>query len=199
MVNPYYIPSEKRLPEELRKLQASVRDAQRPTGTEKKRTLLNLSMAVDELTLTVEEQSARSSHSVTPASMSISSSTPGLWPSTSTAMVFPEPTGGPRVATLHLSAALRRDSGTGNMSVFVEVLQDGASTWKRHNAFLVGDTASAPPSWGNPELNELIQIGVADADQANMAIKIYGHVFVGDPITVAVEDIIATLTYGARI
>lgn len=49
MVKAFYTPTDKRLPTELAKLQQSVRDVQRPTGTEKNRSLMNLQAALSDL------------------------------------------------------------------------------------------------------------------------------------------------------
>lgn len=49
MVNPIYVPSDKRLASELAVIQKSVRDVSRPTGTEKSRALLQIEAAVAEL------------------------------------------------------------------------------------------------------------------------------------------------------
>lgn len=49
MVKAYYTSQDKRLPTSLARIQQSVRDVQRPTGTEKSRALLQLEAAFDEL------------------------------------------------------------------------------------------------------------------------------------------------------
>ena len=49
MVNRSYIPTDRRLPAELSRMRQSIEDAQRPTGTERERSLLRLQEAVNEL------------------------------------------------------------------------------------------------------------------------------------------------------
>lgn len=49
MVSAMYTPTDKRLPTELARIQRSVRDVQRPTGTERERSLLRLEEAMLEL------------------------------------------------------------------------------------------------------------------------------------------------------
>lgn len=189
MVNSIYISGEERLPESLKQINRSLSDIQRPTGTEKTQTVLQLQESVDELT-------ARRSHTVTPADFSISASTPGQYPSASRSFSFPGPEGGGRVATLALSAEFVRTTSSGNITIFLEILQNGVVTWRRLSALVVGDTASAPPAWGNPSISDFIQIRVLNAAAASMQIRLYGHTFVSGAVTAEMRNIQATLEYG---
>lgn len=206
MVKPQYIAPQRRVAVEIRKLSRSVRDVQRPTGTEKARTLEQLQEAVATLEVqqaaviaTVAELSARDAHPTTIPNFTISAATPGLYPTVTRDLPFPPPQGGGRVATLSLDAEFVRVTADGNITVWIEILQKGASTWRRSGAFYVGDTASAPAAWGNPSINEPISLVVEDAAAADMQIRLHAHVFVSGTVTARMQDIRATLTYGARI
>ena len=206
MVKSYYLPAEARVGSELKKIQQSVRDIQRPTGTEKARTLeqvldalARLDTQQGELAAAVAELQARSAQALAPANLSISAATPGLFPTATRALSFTGPVGGGRMATLTLSAEFVRTTSSGNVTVWVEILQNGVSTWKRSGAFYVGDTASAPAAWGNPSINEPISLEVANAAAASMQIRLHAHVFTAGTVTARMQNIRATLTYGARI
>lgn len=201
-----YVSREKRVGIEIRRLQRSISDVQRPTGTEKARTLEQMQETIDKLALqqtailaTQAEQDARSAHPTSLAAVTISATTPGLFPTVTRAMPFPPPVGGGRVATLSLSAEFVRVEASGNVTVWIEVLQNGVVTWRRTGAFFVGDTASAPAAWGNPSINEPISLFVEDEADASMQIRLYAHVFTSGTVTARMQDIKATLTYGARI
>ena len=71
MVKQFYTPADKRLPSSLASISKSVRDVQRPTGTEKERSILKLQNAIDTLNVTVAELSARSSHQASPADLTL--------------------------------------------------------------------------------------------------------------------------------
>ena len=206
MVNPIYVPAHKRLGRELKKVRAGLKDAQRPTGTQKNQTLRKLQEALDTLASvvqgladTVAELLARSAFSRSPANIEITASTPGLYPIATRSMSFPSPGGGGRVATLAISAEFVRVSTSGDITIWMEILQDGVSTWRRTSAFYVGDALSAPPAWGNPAINEPMQLEVETAADAEMQIRLYAHVFVAGAVTARMQNIRATLTYGARI
>ena len=199
MVNGIYIAGDRRLPAELKKIQKGLGDVQRPTGTEKNRSLLALEEAVGELQVTVAELSARSVATRSPADLTISTDTPGQWPSATRAFSFPAPSGGGRVATLALSAEFVRTTSSGNITIFLELLQNNAVTWRRTQALIVGDTQSAPPAWGNPSINDFIQITVPNAAAASMSIRLYAHTFVGGSVAARMQNIQATLEYGPRL
>lgn len=213
MVKPFYVPADKRLPTELKRIQRSLEDVQRPTGTEKDRTLMRVQAAVVLLATqqaelaaaqaataaAVAELEARSAHSLSPANLSISAATPGVFPTEVRSLSFPAPVGGGRVATLALSAEFVRTTASGNVTIWIEILQNGVSTWKRSGAFYVGDTASAPAAWGNPSINEPMQLEVPNAAAASMQIRLHAHVFTAGTVTARMQNIRATLTYGARI
>lgn len=199
MVKPNYTPPARVVAEQLRKVRRAVADAQKPTGTEKARSLLQLGEAVSVLEVQVAELNARSVDVETPADVTISAATPGVFTTATRSMTFAAPEGGARVAMLHMSAVLERVTESGNITVWVEILQNGVSTWKRLAAFYVGDTASAPPDWGNPAWGEPIQLAVANAAEASMTLKLHAHVFVAGTVTARMKNITATLEYGARI
>ena len=199
MVNPVYIPNDRRLPAMLRDIQRGVKDVQSPTGTEKNRTLMKLEEAVTELQEQQAEILAQSVHVFQAAPIQVTVNTPGLFPTFTRAISFPPPVGGGRVATLSLSAEFVRTSASGNVTIWVELLQNGISTWKRSGAFFVGDTASAPAAWGNPSINEPMQIEVPTALAAGMTVRLHAHTFVAETVSARMQNIIATLSYGARL
>lgn len=206
MVSGLYRPTsdDRRVPEEIRKLSASVRDVQRATGTEKNRSLLQLQEALEEvegvvngLATTVAELSARKAATVSPANFTISTNTAGTFPTASSALfTFDGPAGGGRVATLAISAEFVRVTATGQITIWMELLQDGVVTWRRPGALYVGDPASAPPAWGNPAINDFIQIQVPDAEAAEMQIRLYCTTFVAGTVTARMQNIQVTLEYG---
>lgn len=198
MVKMIYTPEESRVPVELKKIQDSVRDVQRPTGTEKERSLLQLQQAVSGLQVTVAELAARKVYTTSPAAFNISTTTPGPFPEASRAFSFPGPEGGGRVATLALSADFIRTTSSGNITIWLEILQNGVVTWRRPGALYVGDTASAPPAWGNPAINDFIQIVVPNEAAASMEIHLYATSFVSGTVTARMQNIQATLEYGPR-
>lgn len=220
MVNPRYVPEHKRIAREFKQLRRSLGDIQRPTGTEKNRSLLKLEQAIEaletqqatletqqaalaaaqrDLGVTVAELASRRSHEVAPALLPITATTPGQYPTASRALNFPPPEGGGRVATLLLSGEFVRTSATGNLTIWVEILQAGSSTWKRGAAFVVGDTLSAPPAWGNPSISDFIQLNVRNEAAAGMAVRLHAHTFVAQTVRAEMRNITATLTYGGRI
>ena len=189
MVNPIYTRDDQRLPSELKRIQRSLDDVQRPTGTERERSLMRLEAQVAEL-------QARSSHVATPPDIEITATTPGTFTSASGGMTFPAPEGGGRVATLQFSGEVIRVSSSGNITVWMEVLLNGVTAWKRQAAFVVGDALSAPPAWGNPSLDNFLQLDVPGDAAANMTIRLHGHTFVAGAVTARMQNITATLTYG---
>lgn len=199
MVKQFYTPDTARLASELKKVHRGLEDAQRPTGTERDRTLLKVQQAVGELDAAVAELTAQSVHTFQPAPVEVSAGAPGAYPTFTRAMSFAPPVGGARVATLSLAAEFVRTSASGNITIWLEILQAGTSTWKRTGAFYVGDVASAPAGWGDPSMNESIQLVVANAAQAGMAIRLHTHTFVSGVVNARMQNIAATLTYGARI
>lgn len=192
MVTRRYTRDDHRLPAELKRIQRSLDDAQRPTGTERERSLMRLQEQVDELF-------ARSTHTVSPADVNLTADTPGEFPTVSRSFSFPPPQGGGRVATLALSADFVRTSSSGNMTIFLELLQAGSVTWRRTGALVVGDTASAPPAWGQMSLNDFIQVTVPSESAAGMAVRLYAHTFMAGTVTARMQNIQATLTYGPRL
>lgn len=187
-----YVREDRRLPAELKRQARSIRDAQRPTGTERDQTMSQMRDQVAELF-------ARRSFSTEPANLSISASTPGQYLAYTRSFSFPPPEGGGRYATLHLDMDFVRTSSAGNINIFMELLQRGSVTYRRTGAVYVGDTASAPTGWGNPGVNEFIQLRVPNADAANMALRFYGNTFIAETVAARMQNLIATLTYGARI
>lgn len=199
MVRPFYTPAAARLASELRKTHRGLEDVQRPSGTERARTLMNLQKTVGDLDAAVAELTAQSVHTFQPAPLDVAAGTPGAYPTFTRAMSFAPPVGGARVATLTLAAEFVRTSSSGNITIWLEILQAGTSTWKRTSAFYVGDVASAPAGWGDPSMNESVQLTVANAAQAGMTIRLYTHTFVSGVVNARMQNIAATLTYGARI
>lgn len=206
MVKQFYTPESARVASELKKVHRGLEDVQRPTGTEKDRTLLKVQAAVSDLAAqqaeveaAVAELSAQSVHTFQPAPLDVSAGTPGAYPTFSRAMSFAAPVGGARVATLTLAADFVRLSSSGNITIWLEILQAGTSTWKRTSAFYVGDVASAPAGWGDPSMNESVQLVVANAAQAGMTIRLHTHTFVAGVVNARMQNIAATLTYGARV
>lgn len=187
-----YTRDDKRLPAMLKQTQRSIRDAQRPTGTERDQTMLQMREQVAELL-------ARRSFTRRPADLSISVSNPGSYPTATRAVQFPAPEGGGRIATVHLSAEFVRTSSSGNINVFIEVLSAGSVVWKRQAAAYVGDTASAPPGWGNPGMNDMFQIPVPTESAAELTIRIYGNTFVSGTVSARMQNIAMTLMYGDRL
>ncbi|MEV8336968.1 hypothetical protein [Leucobacter sp. NPDC077196] len=199
MVRAFYTPTDKRLPRELLNIKKSIADAQRPTGTERERALLKIQEQVSSIQAVVDELQAQQTHTFQAAPIDISTDTPNQYPAATRNLAFPGPAGGGRIATLGLSAEFERVSASGNITIWLEIVQNGVVTWRRSGAFYVGDPASAPPGWASPAINEPIQLKVANAAQANMQIRLYATTFVSQTVTAQMRNIVATLTYGPRL
>lgn len=187
-----YTRDDARLPAELKAIQRQLDDATSPTGTERARSLLQLQKQVDELVL------GRSVVSTSPADLDIQAGTPNAYPSFTRAFQFPAPAGGGRVGSLTIAAELARTSSSGNITVWIELLQNDAVTWRRTGAFYLGDAISAPPGWAEVQhMNDTVQVEVPDAANARMALRLYTHTFVEGVVNARVRNTRATLQYGA--
>lgn len=198
MVKSFYTPQGSRIPDTLKSLASSIKDIQRPTGTEKERVILNLQTQVVDLEAAVAELSARTTYTTSPEDFTISTDTPNEFPTATRDFSFPAPEGGGRVATLALSGEFVRVSSSGSITIWLEILQNGVVTWRRTGAFYIGDPASAPPAWGNPAINDFISLRVPNAASANMQIRLYASTFVAGNVVARMQNIQATLEYGPR-
>ncbi|UOQ58548.1 hypothetical protein MUN78_06920 [Leucobacter allii] len=188
-----YTPDDKRIPAELKRMQRSIADSQRATGTERERSLLRLQEQVEELV-------ARSVTTLEPADLDISADTPSMFPTATRAFTFPAPQLSGRVATLTLAADVLRTTSSGNITLWIELLQANVVTWRRTGAMFIGDANSAPPGWASTQyLNDTIQIAVPSEAEASMQLRLYAHTFVAGTVTARMQNIRATLEYGARI
>ncbi|WP_353144745.1 hypothetical protein [Acinetobacter pragensis] len=196
MPRQFYIPDEQRLATILKQQARSLSDVQRPTGTERERTLLRLQQAVDEL-------QARTSSTVTAASVSAVANDPGTgtaWGQASRSITIPAPAGGSRYADVSITGALSGGSSTvPERSVTAYLMLLYGSTVLDTQTMLVPGSGSSdwPPGWGT-RFNLMSTQLVGLTPQA-LTLRIHVSAFGGGgTVTVTGSALSATVRYGQR-
>lgn len=157
-----------------------------------------LSNQINTLTEQQEELSlGRRTHSTDIEDLSITATTPGVFPTATRTFSLPPPYEVGRSATLALSAFFERTAGspTSNITVWIELLQGGQVVWRRTNAVIAGTPASAPSGWSTMGINDLMFLQVTNTSSATFTIRLYAHTFIAETVTATMRDASATISY----
>ncbi len=181
MPRQFYVPDERRLTNILQQQARSLSDVQRPTGTEKERTLAELG--------------ARMSETIQPGDLTVTgNATTNPFPTASRALAFPAPQGGRRAAVLTFSGMLTNSgSGSDAVTAFVEVVHAGTRVWTGEAN--VPRMTSAPAGWSE-QVAGAVTIRVPSGASPALSIRLHRVGFTGTITTLALSEIVATLTYG---
>lgn len=161
-----------------------LRELEAPAGTQRAQTMGDLL--------------GRSTHTVTPAPMSIGMSGPGTFASGTRVFQFPAPRGGARSAIVFVSASLSNSEGISNsISAFAGLIYASVYRWRGRAS--VPASTSSPPGW-DETISAFAPIIVPAGTEPALALNVQGTVFVSSPLPwLTVSSITAVLIYGDRI
>lgn len=137
----------------------------------------------------------RRSHSTQPADVSLTATTPGVYPTYERDFTLPGPYEASRSSQISISAMFSRTSVSGNMTIWTELLRSGDVIWRRTGAVVVGAPASAPPEWADMGFSDTFYVMTPPGNHT-YTLRFYCHTFVAETVTAEVSDMVAVISYG---
>lgn len=209
MVKRLYVPDDKRIPVEFKKIRASLDDIQSPTGTEKNRSLLKLQEAVDAVEEAVEavevvvaELNARSSRTQSLSDLSVTQaappSTPGsvLWGVASRIFTPQAPVGGGRYVDISVSGSISGSNSSGSMpTAHLQLLQNGGPVASEVLQVPPSGAVAYPSGW-NTRFRVATDTLLGDSSAVFTLRLSVGVYYGGGTTTITLSDIAATTRYG---
>lgn len=149
------------------------------------------------LGLTVTELASRSTHQVSPASISVTgNATVAPFPTATRSFSFPAPAGGRRTAILIFSCEYSSSSSTISANIFPEILQGSATTW-RGSSVPVPAATSAPADWV-PTTSSFASVLIPAGANPEFTFRIHRVGFQTTTTTITASNMQAVLIYGDR-
>lgn len=143
----------------------------------------------------VTELSSRSTHQVSPASISVTgNATVAPFPTASRVFSFPAPATGRRTAILIFSCEYTSSSSTVSANIFPEILQGGVTTW-RGSSVPVPAATSAPANWV-PTTSSFASVLVPADTSPEFTFRIHRVGFQSTSTTITASNMQAVLIYG---
>lgn len=149
------------------------------------------------LGLTVTELASRSTHQVSPASISVTgNATVAPFPTATRSFSFPAPAGGRRTAILIFSCEYSSSSSTISANIFPEILQGSVTTW-RGSSVPVPAATSAPANWV-PTTSSFASVLIPAGTNPEFTFRIHRVGFQTTTTTITASNMQAVLIYGDR-
>ena len=185
MVKSFYTRDDQRLPNTLKQITKSVSDVQRPTGTERERTLLKVQDALDKLALqqqavadAVAELQARSTHQATPAAVTLTYGTGyGQKGPTTRDFTLPAPQGAQRTATLIGSGIFEWAGGTSTaaLGIYLRLELWQGSTMIAADVANVSNNPFVPAAFNGDAFSVTVSVKIPAGTNAAFQLRLYGY------------------------
>ncbi|MFD5599171.1 hypothetical protein ACFWHR_03845 [Leucobacter sp. NPDC058333] len=178
MVSRIYTPDDKRLPAELRRMQKSLADTQRPTGTEIARTLLKQQEAIDSALQAIAEIQARSTYQVAPPALKLTYGT-GFGQKGPETLDFemPGPLSGRRAATLIGSGTFEwaGDASTSALGIYLRLELWQGSTLIAADVANVSNNPFIPAAFNGDSFAAAASVRIPAGANPKFQLRLYGY------------------------
>lgn len=185
MVKAFYLPEDRRLAGTLRTITRSVEDSQRPTGTERDRTLLKVQDAVDKISAqsqalaeAVDELQARATHQVAPAALTLTYGTGyGQKGPANRNFTLPAPAGARRTATLIGSGIFEWAGGTApaSLGIYLRLELWQGSKLVAADVANVSNNPFVPATFNGDSFSVTASLRVPSGASPAFQLRLYGY------------------------